>query len=67
MAEGDGALYNSFKQQLPKGEHNFSGNAHNFRVALFTGAFTPNKDTQTMYWTLLKNVLVPDIQLAVIL
>lgn len=47
MAEGDGALYNSFKQELPKGEHNFT--TQEFKVALFTASYVPDKDTQVSY------------------
>ena len=56
MAEGDGFLYNSFKLQLPKGEHNFSATGDTFKVALFSASFTPNKDTQSSYTALTNEV-----------
>jgi hypothetical protein len=52
MAEGDGFLYNNFKLQLVKGEHNFGSGGHTFKVALFTSTFVPNRDNQSSYTAL---------------
>jgi len=57
MAEGDGFLYNSFKMQLAKGEHNFGTGGHTFKVALFTSLLTPDKDSHSSY-TLMSNQCV---------
>jgi hypothetical protein len=47
MAEGDGACYNNFKEELMEGLYNLSSG--NIRVALVTG-YTPNIDTHRL-WT----------------
>lgn len=50
MAEGDGFLYNSFKMQVVKGEHNFTPTTGNtFKLALFTSTLTPDRDTHSSY------------------
>lgn len=49
MASGDGFLYNSFKAQIVKAEHNFGSTGHTFKVALFTNSLVPDKDSHSSY------------------
>lgn len=46
MAEGDGALYNNFKEQVMEGVFNLASDT--IKVALVIG-HTPNKDTHTVW------------------
>lgn len=46
MAEGDGVIYNDFKEQLLLGTYNLSSDT--IRVVLVTG-YTPNIDTHATY------------------
>lgn len=49
MPEGDGAIYNNFKEQVMEGVFNLASGGHTLRVALVTG-YTPDIDTHTV-WT----------------
>lgn len=46
MAEGDGVLFNDFKEQLMLGTYNLASNT--IRTVLVAG-YTPNKDTHATY------------------
>lgn len=46
MAQGDGALYNEFKEELLKGLVDLDG--HTFKMILVTG-YTPNIDSHNAY------------------
>lgn len=46
MAQGDGALYNEFKEELLKGLVDMDG--HTFKMILVTG-YTPNIDSHNAY------------------
>lgn len=46
MAQGDGALYNEFKEELLKGTIDMDG--HTFKMILVTG-YTPNIDSHNGY------------------
>lgn len=48
MAEGDGALYNNFKEILLNGTFNLANGADTVKVTLHTG-YTPNIDTHTVW------------------
>lgn len=47
MAEGDGVIYNDFKQQLMLEGHQLSTDT--IKVALFTSSYTPDIDADTTY------------------
>lgn len=44
MAEGDGTIYNDFKEQVLKGTHNLASGGNAIQFTLHTG-YTPNIDT----------------------
>jgi hypothetical protein len=48
MAEGDGAIYNNFKEQVMESVFNLASGGHTLKVALVTG-YTPNIDTHTVW------------------
>lgn len=48
MAEGDGAIYNNFKEQVMEGVYNLASGGHTLKVTLHTG-YTPNIDTDTVW------------------
>lgn len=48
MAEGDGAIYNNFKEQVMEGIFNMASGGDTLKVALVTG-YTPNIDTHTVW------------------
>ena len=48
MAEGDGYLYNNFKEQVMEGEFNLASGGDDIRVALVSG-HSPDIDTHTVY------------------
>jgi len=48
MAEGDGVLYNSFKEKLMEGVFNLATGGHTLKVTLHT-SYTPNIDTHTVW------------------
>lgn len=47
MAEGDGAIYNNFKEQVMEGVFNLANGGDSLRITLHTG-YTPNIDTHTV-------------------
>lgn len=48
MAEGDGAIYNNFKEQVMEGEFDLKTGGDQLKVMLVSG-HTPNIDTHTTY------------------
>ncbi len=48
MAEGDGALYNNFKEQLMEGVFNLASGGHTLKLTLHTG-YTPDIDAHTVW------------------
>jgi len=48
MAEGDGAIYNTFKERVMEGTYNLASGGHTLKVTLHTG-YTPNIDTHTVW------------------
>lgn len=48
MAQGDGALYNNFKEQVMEGVFNLATGGHTLKVTLHT-SYTPNIDTHTVW------------------
>lgn len=48
MAEGDGYIYNNFKEQVMNGEFNLGGSGDTIKVILVSG-HTPNIDTHAGY------------------
>jgi len=48
MAEGDGALYNNFKEQLMEGVFQLQSGGHTIKAILVSG-YTPDIDTHTQY------------------
>lgn len=48
MAEGDGVIYNNFKEQVMEGVYNLASGGHTLKVTLHTG-YTPNIDTDTVW------------------
>lgn len=48
MAEGDGAIYNNFKEQVMEGVFNLATGGHTLKTTLHTG-YTPNIDTHTVW------------------
>jgi hypothetical protein len=48
MAQGDGVVYNDFKEQILKGVHNLASGGHTLKMILVSG-YTPNIDTDQVY------------------
>lgn len=48
MAEGDGAIYNNFKEQVMEGVFNLASGGHTIKVGLVTG-HTPDIDAHTQW------------------
>ena len=48
MAEGDGAIYNNFKEQVMEGVFNLASGGDTLKVALVTG-YAPDIDTHTAW------------------
>lgn len=48
MAEGDGVLYNFFKERVMEGVYNLATGGHTLKCTLHTG-YTPNIDTHTVW------------------
>lgn len=48
MAQGDGLIYNNFKEQVMEGVFNLASGGHTLKQTLHTG-YTPNIDTQTVW------------------
>ena len=48
MAEGNGALYNNFKEQVMEGVFNLASGGHTLKVSLHTG-YTPDIDSHDEY------------------
>lgn len=48
MAEGDGALYNNFKEQVMEGVFNLASGGDTLKIALVS-SYTPNIDTHTAW------------------
>lgn len=48
MAQGDGAIYNNFKEQVMEGVFNLASGGHTLKMTLHTG-YTPNIDTHTVW------------------
>lgn len=48
MAQGDGQIYNNFKEQVMEGVFNLASGGHTLKQILLTG-HTPNIDTHTVY------------------
>ncbi len=48
MAEGNGALYNNFKEQLMEGVFNLASGGHTLKLTLHTG-YTPDIDAHTVW------------------
>lgn len=48
MAEGDGAIYNNFKEQVMEGVFNLATGGDTLKLILVSG-HTPNIDTHTVY------------------
>jgi hypothetical protein len=48
MAQGDGAIYNNFKEQVMEGVFNLATGGHQIQVTLHTG-YSPNIDTHTVW------------------
>jgi hypothetical protein len=48
MAEGDGAIYNNFKEQVMEGIFNLASGGHTLKQILLTG-HTPDIDADTVY------------------
>lgn len=48
MAEGDGAIYNNFKEQLLNGLYNLATAGHTLKLTLHHG-YTPNIDTHALW------------------
>jgi len=49
MAEGDGAIYNNFKEVLMNGVFNLASGGHTIKSTLHTG-YTPNIDAAHSVW-----------------
>src|SRR3989304_3490223 len=47
MAEGDGAFYNNFKEQVLEGVFNLASGGHTLKLTLHTG-YTPDIDAHTV-------------------
>lgn len=50
MAEGDGAIYNAFKEDVMEGIHDLATGGHTIQVTLHTG-YTPDIDTHVVWAT----------------
>jgi len=48
MAEGNGAIYNNFKEVVMNGVFNLASGGHTLKVTLHTG-YTPNIDTHAVW------------------
>lgn len=48
MAQGDGFIYNNFKEQVMEGVFNLASGGHTLKITLHTG-YTPNIDTHTVW------------------
>ena len=48
MAQGAGAIYNNFKEQVMEGVFNLASGGHTIKVTLHTG-YTPNIDSHTVW------------------
>lgn len=48
MAEGDGAIYNNFKEQVMEGVYNLASGGDTLKLTLHTG-YTPDIDTHTIW------------------
>lgn len=48
MAQGDGLIYNNFKEVVMEGVFNLASGGHTLKQILVTG-YTPNIDTHTVY------------------
>jgi len=48
MAEGDGAIYNNFKEQVLEGVFNLASGGHTLKLTLHTG-YTPDIDAHTVW------------------
>lgn len=48
MAQGDGAIYNNFKEQVMEGVFNLASGGHTLKITLHTG-YTPDIDTHTVW------------------
>jgi hypothetical protein len=48
MAQGDGAIYNNFKEQVMEGVFNLASGGHTLKVTLHT-SYTPNIDTHAVW------------------
>lgn len=48
MAQGDGLIYNNFKEQVMEGVFNLASGGHTLKQTLHTG-YTPNIDTHTVW------------------
>lgn len=48
MAQGDGAIYNNFKEQVMEGVFNLASGGHTLQQTLHTG-YTPNIDTHGLW------------------
>lgn len=49
MAEGDGVLYNEFKEKVMEGAYNLASGGDTIKVALFSASYNPDKDSDTSY------------------
>lgn len=49
MAQGNGVIYNNFKEQVMEGEFDLASGADAIKVALVSSGYTPNIDTHTQW------------------
>ena len=48
MAQGNGAIYNNFKEQVMEGVFNLASGGHTLKLTMHTG-YTPNIDSHALW------------------